>query len=325
MDHQHLAALDVTITVLPSVHRRPYLLFWEQPWPWWLLPHCYQSRTFPTKLKYTDFKFFLKPFNNIMLHVDLVYAKLQKKDIVSVHMGRTQQYSLFSSYHDYYIYFSIFYLSHRCVTTIKMCALSDFLLRRNCFSLFFHEMLLFGFSFVYWMHTCSWLLRGLILSSTLFAISLHSSSFFIIFIFSSSWTFLLTLLLFELLFEGFPYKFADAVSVFFPTIHFVFFYKRDVQLGSILSSPISQGSLKLFVLFEFFNSLAYRLLFYASLQAGQSADLFWFVHSSWPIQILAPKGSISLHWHKCLSNKTEKCSTLFEKNTSSIQYCDISH
>lgn len=93
------------------------------------------------------------------------------------------------------VIFPFFYLSHRCITTIKMCALSDFLLRRDCFSLFFHEMLLFCFSFVYWMHTCSWFLRGLILSSTLFAISLHSSSFFIIFIFSSSWTFLLTLLL----------------------------------------------------------------------------------------------------------------------------------
>lgn len=130
---------------------------------------------------------------------------------------------------------------------------------------------------------------------------------------------------FELLFEGFPYKFADVVPVFFPTIHFVFFYKQDVQLGSILSSPISQGSLKLFVLFEFFNCQAYRLLFYVYLQAGQSADLFWCVHGSWPIQIWATKGSINPRCPKCLSVKTEKCSTLFKKNTSSIQYCDISH
>lgn len=150
--------------------------------------------------------------------------------------------------------------------------------------------------------------------------------------FSSSYSYFLAHELFSSLFYSLssslrvsPINLQMLFQCLFPTIHFVFFYKRDVQLGSILSSPISQGSLKLFVLFEFFNSLAYRFLFYASLQAGQSADLFWFVHSSWPIQILATKGSISLHWHKCLSNKTEKCGTLFKKNTSSIQYCDISH
>ncbi|XP_050958673.1 uncharacterized protein LOC127160038 [Labeo rohita] len=44
-------------------------------------------------LENQDFKFFLQLFHNIMPHVDLLYAKLQKKDIDSVHIrGSIQQF-----------------------------------------------------------------------------------------------------------------------------------------------------------------------------------------------------------------------------------------
>ncbi|KAK3521005.1 hypothetical protein QTP86_015998, partial [Hemibagrus guttatus] len=39
----------------------------------------------------SGFKFFLQPFHNVMPHVDLLYAKLQKKDIDSVHIKRSIQ------------------------------------------------------------------------------------------------------------------------------------------------------------------------------------------------------------------------------------------
>ncbi|XP_058629145.1 zinc finger MYM-type protein 1-like isoform X2 [Onychostoma macrolepis] len=52
-----------------------------------------EAGAFAMLLEDQDFKFFLKLFHNIMPHVDLLYAKLQKKDIDSVHIrGSIQQF-----------------------------------------------------------------------------------------------------------------------------------------------------------------------------------------------------------------------------------------
>ncbi len=52
-----------------------------------------EAGAFAMLLEDQDFKFFLKLFHNIMPHVDLLYAKLQKKDIYSVHIrGSIQQF-----------------------------------------------------------------------------------------------------------------------------------------------------------------------------------------------------------------------------------------
>ncbi len=45
-----------------------------------------EAGAFAMLLEDQDFKFFMKLFHNIMPHVDLLYAKLQKKDIYSVHI-----------------------------------------------------------------------------------------------------------------------------------------------------------------------------------------------------------------------------------------------
>ncbi|KAI2646079.1 Zinc finger MYM-type protein 1 [Labeo rohita] len=52
-----------------------------------------EAGAFAMLLENQDFKFFLQLFHNIMPHVDLLYAKLQKKDIDSVHIrGSIQQF-----------------------------------------------------------------------------------------------------------------------------------------------------------------------------------------------------------------------------------------
>lgn len=52
-----------------------------------------EAGAFAMLLEDQDFNFFLKLFHNIMPHVDLLYAKLQKKDIDSVHIrGSIQQF-----------------------------------------------------------------------------------------------------------------------------------------------------------------------------------------------------------------------------------------
>ncbi|MED6248029.1 hypothetical protein ATANTOWER_024715 [Ataeniobius toweri] len=42
-------------------------------------------------LEHQDLKFFLEHFHHIVSHVDLLYAKLQKKNIDSVHIKRSIQ------------------------------------------------------------------------------------------------------------------------------------------------------------------------------------------------------------------------------------------
>ncbi|PIO40459.1 hypothetical protein AB205_0140610 [Aquarana catesbeiana] len=52
-----------------------------------------EAAGFAMLLKDQDFKYVLTLFHNIMPHVDLLYAKLQKKDIDSVHIkGSIQQF-----------------------------------------------------------------------------------------------------------------------------------------------------------------------------------------------------------------------------------------
>ncbi len=50
-----------------------------------------EAGAFAMLLEDQYFNFFLKLFHNIMPHVDLLYAKLQKKDIDSVHIRRSFQ------------------------------------------------------------------------------------------------------------------------------------------------------------------------------------------------------------------------------------------
>lgn len=52
-----------------------------------------EAGAFAMLLDHPDFKFFLQLFHHIMPHVDLLYAKLQKKNIDSVHInGCIQQF-----------------------------------------------------------------------------------------------------------------------------------------------------------------------------------------------------------------------------------------
>ncbi|XP_009291966.1 zinc finger MYM-type protein 1 [Danio rerio] len=52
-----------------------------------------EAGAFAMLLENQDFNFFLRLFHNIMPHVDILYAKLQKKDIDSVHIrGSIQQF-----------------------------------------------------------------------------------------------------------------------------------------------------------------------------------------------------------------------------------------